>query len=111
MLESTETLFPDPPVSHAFDPSFGSLVLPKQKAILDLPDEELVPQWNTCIASAIPIKILLDEALDEAKRLAVCIPFLFYPLCLIYYLWAFYRMKASSERTITSLLSENISRA
>ncbi|KDQ11206.1 hypothetical protein BOTBODRAFT_57534 [Botryobasidium botryosum FD-172 SS1] len=70
LLESTDTIFPDPPISHTFDPSFGSLLMPKQMAILDLPVEDLVPQWNTCIASALPAKILLDEELDKAKAWA-----------------------------------------
>jgi len=70
LLESTETLFPDPPISHTFDPSFGSLLMPKQKLILDMAVEELVPQWNMRIASALPVKILLDDELEKAKTWA-----------------------------------------
>ena len=62
------------PLGKTFAQDFGARKMDRDIAVMELPDEELVPAWEACVRKANSAKVTVEDELAKAIRSNVSVP-------------------------------------
>ena len=62
------------PLGKTFAQDFGARKMDRDIAVMELPDEELVPAWEACVRKANSAKVAVEDELAKAIRSNVSVP-------------------------------------